>query len=215
MEYLPVVESDYNPKAVSKSGAKGMWQFMDNSISGLLKRNEYIDERFDPWKSTDAALKKLEENYRQFNDWPLAIAAYNCGAGAMKRILSGAPTKTFWYIAENGLLRDQSVQYIPKLLAICALTENENFYSVELPKIAEDFDFCEFDFVTTNGNFSLERLSSELKMNPEILERLNPALISGQTPPDSFYELRVPAGKKQTVLLALARITKEDFLSSR
>ena len=83
LEYLPVVESEYKPLAVSKSGARGLWQFMDNSIAGLLKKNEYIDERYDPWLSTDAALKKLEENYRQFKDWPLAIAAYNCGAGAM------------------------------------------------------------------------------------------------------------------------------------
>ena len=95
LEYLPVVESEYKPLAVSKSGARGLWQFMDNSIAGLLKKNEYIDERYDPWLSTDAALKKLEKNYRQFRDWPLAIAAYNCGAGAMKKILSKSEKKIF------------------------------------------------------------------------------------------------------------------------
>jgi membrane-bound lytic murein transglycosylase D len=124
LEYLPVVESEYKPLATSRSGARGLWQFMENSIKPFMEKNEWIDERLDPWKSTDAALSKLQDNYKMFGDWPIAIAAYNCGAGAMQRILKKAPEKTFWYIAEKGLLRDQSVQYVPKFLAISELSEN-------------------------------------------------------------------------------------------
>lgn len=209
LEYLPVVESEYKPMAVSRSGAKGLWQFMDNSIEGLLKKNDFIDERYDPWKSTDAALKKLQDNYRQFKDWPLAIAAYNCGAGAMKKILSKAKVKTFWFIAENGLLRDQSVQYVPKLLAIADLSDNAGTYKIELPKITASSRYADFDYITTNTQIPLDRLSSELKMEPSILKKLNSALLTASTPPDEKYELRLPSGMKKSAEIAIAEITKQ------
>ena len=209
LEYLPVVESEYKPMAVSRSGAKGLWQFMDNSIEGLLKKNDFIDERYDPWKSTDAALKKLQDNYRQFKDWPLAIAAYNCGAGAMKKILSKAKVKTFWFIAENGLLRDQSVQYVPKLLAIAELSDNAGTYKIELPKITASSRYADFDYITTNTQIPLDRLSSELKMEPSILKKLNSALLTASTPPDEKYELRLPSGMKKSAEIAIAEITKQ------
>ncbi len=208
LEYLPVVESEYKPMAVSKSGAKGLWQFMDNSIEGLLKKNDFIDERYDPWKSTDAALKKLQDNYRQFKDWPLAIAAYNCGAGAMKKILSGVKEKTFWFIAENGLLRDQSVQYVPKLLAIAELSDNSSTYKIELPKITSSNRNADFDYITTDTQIALNRLSSELKMEPSILKKLNSALLTFATPPKEKYELRLPSGMKKSAEIAIAEITK-------
>ena len=75
LEYLPVVESDYKPAAKSRSGATGLWQFMLNSTRPYLICNEYVDERLDPWKSTEAALLKLQENYNMFGDWLLAITA--------------------------------------------------------------------------------------------------------------------------------------------
>lgn len=208
LEYLPVVESEYKPMAVSRSGAKGLWQFMDNSIEGLLKKNAFIDERYDPWKSTDAALKKLQDNYRQFKDWPLAIAAYNCGAGAMKKILSKAKVKTFWFIAENGLLRDQSVQYVPKLLAIAELSDNGSAYEIELPKITPSVRYADFDYITTNTQINIDLLSSELKMEPSILKKLNSALLTSSTPPDEKYELRLPSGMKKSAEIAIAEITK-------
>lgn len=206
LEYLPVVESQYNPLAVSKSGARGLWQFMDNSIQGLLKKDEYIDERYDPWKSTDAALKKLEENYAQFGDWALAIAAYNCGAGTMKRILAGCEKKDFWYIAEKGLLRDQSVQYVPKLLAICLLATEGEKYGIFLPQTTSSTRFADFDFIETREKISLDVLSSELRMDFLILRKLNPALIQGCTPPAQTYSLRLPPGMEKSARIALKEI---------
>ena len=90
LEYLPVVESNYKTNAKSRSGAIGMWQFMANSVWPFLTLNDFVDERLDPWKSTDAALKKLTDNYNIFNDWLLAIAAYNCGVGAMNKAIKKA-----------------------------------------------------------------------------------------------------------------------------
>ncbi|WP_178842503.1 lytic transglycosylase domain-containing protein [uncultured Treponema sp.] len=206
LEYLPVVESEYNPLAVSRSGARGLWQFMDNSIQGLLNKNDYIDERYDPWKSTDAALKKLEENYAQFGDWALAIAAYNCGAGTMKRILEKSEKKDFWYIAEKGLLRDQSVQYVPKLLAVYILAAEGEKYGLSLPKTTSSTRFADFDFIETTGKISLDRLSSELKMDFSILRELNPALVQGCTPPNQKYRLRLPSGMEKSARIALTEI---------
>ena len=215
LEYLPVVESDYNPLAVSKSGARGMWQFMDNSIAPFLKKTQYVDERYDAWKSTDAALTKLMDNYRQFGDWPIAIAAYNCGAGAMKRILSQAKQKTFWYIAETGLLRDQSVQYVPKLLAICILSEHGQSYDFEIPQITTSTRYAEFDYITTKEQISLSRLASELKMDEEILKKLNASLLKNYTPPSSIYQLRLPSGMKESALIAIEEIKKSDRSSGK
>ena len=210
LEYLPVVESEYKPLATSKSGARGLWQFMENSIAPFMQKNEWIDERLDPWKSTDAALSKLQDNYKMFGDWSIAIAAYNCGAGAMKRILAKAPQKTFWYIAEKGLLRDQSVQYVPKFLAITELSENGAQYGVHLPEITKSTRFAEFDYVTVSQSITLERLASELRLDYATLRMLNCALVKERTPPKAAYAIRLPVGMEKAATIALATMLHPD-----
>ncbi len=210
LEYLPVVESEYKPLATSRSGARGLWQFMENSIKPFMKKNEWIDERLDPWKSTDAALSKLQDNYNMFGDWPIAIAAYNCGAGAMKRILKNAPQKTFWYIAEKGLLRDQSVQYVPKFLAISELSEKGAQYGIQLPEITKSTRFAEFDYVTVEQKITMERLASELRLDYTTLKMLNCALVHGCTPPDAPYNIRLPVGMGRGAAIALETMQKES-----
>jgi membrane-bound lytic murein transglycosylase D len=84
--FLPVIESEWSPHAVSRSGAAGLWQFMRNSIAGYdMRVDEWVDERRDFMKSTDAALRKLRDNYETLGSWEMAIAAYNCGLGAASR----------------------------------------------------------------------------------------------------------------------------------
>ncbi len=211
LEYLPVVESNYKPLATSKSGARGIWQFMLNSIGKNLRKTDWIDERLDPWLSTDAALTKLQDNYKTFKDWPLAIAAYNCGAGAMRRILEKSPVKTFWYISEKGLLRDESVQYIPRLIAIAELSERGEDYGITLPEISKSTRFAEFDFVETTGIVFLSRLESELRMEEGLLAKLNPALLYGCTPDKEMYRLRLPSGMKKAAEYALSEITQKPL----
>lgn len=201
LEYLPVVESEYKINAKSRSGALGMWQFMENSISPFLKKDKWVDERLDPWKSTDAALSKLQDNYRMFGDWAIAIAAYNCGAGAMQRILAEAEEKSFWYIAEKGLLRDESVNYIPKLLAITEISEHPeryNLYLPEIPKYAE-FYYNDFDYVEIIGQVDLKFISENLCLDFGTLKKLNNSLIQDKTPPYR-YKIRLPADLKETFL---------------
>ena len=197
LEYLPVVESEYKASAKSKSGAKGLWQFMENSMSPFLKKSNWFDERLDPWKSTDAALSKLQDNYRMFGDWCLAIGAYNCGAGAMSRALKKAPVKSFWYLAEHKLIPEETILYVPKLLAITEIAGNPEEYKISLPIPNEKIRYLDFDYLTTQSQFSLDWISSELRIHSDTLRKLNPALFQGMTPPDSKYQLRIPSGMKQ------------------
>ena len=100
LKYLPVIESALNPKAVSRAGAKGLWQFMfaTGKLYGL-KSNNYIDDRFDPLKATHAGLNYLRDLHNFFNRWDLAIAAYNCGPGNVKKAILRSGGKTnFWDI---------------------------------------------------------------------------------------------------------------------
>ena len=205
LEYLPVVESNYLPTARSKSGATGMWQFMLNSVKPFLICNEYIDERLDPFKSTQAALTKLQDNYNMFGDWLLAITAYNCGAGAMKRALKKAEKKDLWYLIEHNMLSKQASEYVPKLLAIADVATNHKYYKITLPTANDIYGNTlklpvdDFEFVTVKQEINLSWLAHELRIDYETLKNLNLALIKGSTPPNQKYSIRVPYGMKKTV----------------
>ena len=209
LEYLPVVESEYRTTATSKSGAKGLWQFMENSIKPYLKKNDWIDERLDPWKSTEAALKKLKENYDTFGDWALALAAYNCGAGAMRKVTREHPDMTFWQLAEQGYLKKQTVHYVPKLLGITELCENMEKHGIELPTIADDYDEVEYDYAVTKKPINLAKLAKELGMTTKEIKRMNPSLIRTVTPPSTGYEVRIPKGTAEKAQEAIEKIQKE------
>lgn len=210
LEFLPVVESDYKPNARSPNGASiGMWQFKENSIHPYMIKTEWIDERLDPWKNTDAALAKLMDNYKMFGDWTISIAAYNCGAGAMKNFLKQTSAKSYWEISEKGLLSTATKNYIPKLLALAAISENQDKFNIFLPEINEKARLDEFDYVQINSSINLYRLAAELRMDFAILKKLNNGLIKNCTPPDTVYNLRLPPGMKEAAERAI-----KDILSS-
>lgn len=209
LEYLPLVESNYNPYARSRSGATGLWQFMLNSISGLLEYNEYVDQRLDPWKSTEAALKKLNENYKTFGDWLLAITAYNCGQGALKKAIKKAGSKDFWYLKNNGFLSEQATGYVPKLLAIADVCENAEYYGVNLPtgrawnNTTLETRAGMFEYVTVYKSVYLNELAHELRIDEQDFYDLNSALTKHMTPPGKAYPIRVPEGMKDSCAYAL------------
>lgn len=118
--FLPVIESGFSPKAVSKSGAVGIWQFMRNSIGGYdIHIDEWIDERRDPWKTSTAAVKKLKWNYNYYNDWYLALAAYNCGVGALDKAIKKAGSRNYWYLAEKKILKDGNRPLCCQIFSYC------------------------------------------------------------------------------------------------
>lgn len=218
LEYLPVVESNYKTNAKSRSGAIGMWQFMANSVWPFLTLNDFVDERLDPWKSTDAALKKLTDNYNIFNDWLLAIAAYNCGVGAMnKAIKKAGGVKDFWYLAENGYLTKQTSDYVPKLIAIADLALNSEYYGIDIPNHNEEYELLEnerngnFDYITVKKAYSLNQLAQEMRMDSDTIKRLNPSYTMGMTHPSKTSEIRLPLGMKQSAEDALVHLTPVEF----
>lgn len=217
LEYLPVVESNYKTSAKSKSGAIGMWQFMANSVYPFLVLDDFVDERLDPWKSTEAALKKLTENYNYFNDWLIAIAAYNCGVGAMNKILRKAEKKDFWYLVDKKLLPQQTADYVPKLIAIADLAINSEYYQIDLPNHNEEYEMLinekngDFDYIIVEKAYSLKQLASEMRMDYETLKKLNPSFVRGITYPVKKSEIRLPLGMKKSAEDAIAKLIPIDF----
>ena len=218
LEYLPVVESNYKTNAKSRSGAIGMWQFMANSVWPFLTLNDYVDERLDPWKSTDAALRKLTDNYNIFKDWLLAIGAYNCGVGAMNRAIKKAGgVKDFWYLAEHGYLSKQTAEYVPKLIAIADLAINSEYYGIDIPDHKEEYELLEnekngnLDYLTVHKAYSLNQLAAEMRMDYSTLKRLNPSYTMGMTHPSKSSEIRLPLGMKESARDALANLKPVDF----
>ena len=217
LEYLPVVESNYKTSAKSKSGAIGMWQFMANSVYPFLVLDDFVDERLDPWKSTEAALKKLTENYNYFNDWLIAIAAYNCGVGAMNKILRKAEKKDFWYLVDKKLLPQQTADYVPKLIAIADLAINSEYYQIDLPNHNEEYEMLinekngNFDYIIVEKAYSLKQLASEMRMDYETLKKLNPSFVRGMTYPVKKSEIRLPLGMKKSAEDAIAKLIPIDF----
>ena len=217
IEYLPIVESNYKTTAKSKSGAIGMWQFMANSVSPFLTLNDFVDERLDPWKSTDAALKKLQDNYNYFGDWLIAIAAYNCGAGAMTAAIKKAGNKDFWYLADKGYLSPQTALYVPKLLAIADISINSEYYEIDLPDHAQEFKTLEneknghFDYITVQKAYSLAQLAQEMRIDSKTLKHFNPSYTLGMTHPVKQSRIRLPLGMQETAIQALDKLTPIKF----
>ncbi|MBO4403908.1 MAG: transglycosylase SLT domain-containing protein [Treponema sp.] len=209
LQYLPVIESNYKTRAVSKSGAKGLWQFMTNSMHPFLKMNTWYDERLDPWKETEAAIKKLKDNYMMFHSWPEALAAYNMGAGALKRVMKQHPGKNYWALSESNLIPAQTAYYVPKLLAVADLVENAEYYGlIEVSladKMIEDAEVPEYEYVQVAGMISLEQISSLSGIERQTMDFLNPALLRKCTPAGEKYMLRVPGGKTENVKEALEK----------
>ena len=192
IEFLPVIESEFTILAVSKSGATGIWQFMENSIASLLDKDEWIDERFDPWLSTHAAAYKLAYNYSVLKDWELALAAYNMGLNGLKSVMKKAGSDDFWYLAENGYLKEETKYYVPKFIAIADLITNADYYGIDIAPFDKNNDL-NFEEITIANQINVKILSDALEIPYQTMKQLNPALKTEYTPPYS-YTLRVPIG---------------------
>jgi len=201
LAYLPFIESGYLGTARSKSGAMGLWQFMMNSIAPFnIKVNDLIDERRDFRKSTAAALQKLAENYHALGDWPLALAAYNAGLGAVSRTAKGANTKDYWLLCDKKLLKQETIHYVPKFLAVSYILTRPRQFGVNYwPETTE------WTTIKPGKQVSLDIIARETGIDRGLLNRLNTELLHGITPPDANYELKIPPAHTDTVTALLAR----------
>ena len=195
--YLPFVESNFRPDAVSKSGATGLWQFMTNSIDGYnMKINEWVDERRDFWKATEAAMKKIKYNYSVLKDWDLAIAAYNCGLGKMRRAVKEGGTSDYWKLCQKGLLSKETTHYIPKLLAISDVLKNREKYGIN-DKQKKPFQWIR---ISLPQPVDIRLLAKETDIPRNILDMGNSELKFYITPPaKTGYLLKAPADKADKI----------------
>ena len=209
LEFLPVIESNYNSNAISKSGAVGLWQFMENSIAGFLTKNNWVDERKDPWLSTEAAIKKLKQNYDYFGDWALALAAYNMGLGGLSRTMKKTGCKTYWELVDGGHLKTETMHYVPKFLAIADLITNAKYYGLNLPDYNPEKGY-KTSTVNLSFQVSLEQLASISGVSANTLKMLNPGLKYSVTPYATNYNIRVFSEDIEKITNALSKLKPLD-----
>jgi membrane-bound lytic murein transglycosylase D len=200
--YLPLIESGFLPTATSRSGAAGLWQFMRNSLGGYgMGITEYVDERMDFWKSTQGALRKLEDNYQHLGDWPLALAAYNAGLGAVSRVTRETGIRDYWTLAEKRLLKTETIHYLPKLLAVSHILSNPRRYGL-VPFWPEDPRWTRIE---VGRSVDLNLLAEHAGVDPDLLRRGNSELRQGVTPPSGNYRLKAPRAAVPALLASLER----------
>ncbi|UWZ85350.1 lytic transglycosylase domain-containing protein [Occallatibacter riparius] len=189
--YLAVAESGFQPRAINpKSRAGGMWQFMPYGDYGL-KRNAYVDERFDPEKSTRAYARYMKFLYSQLGDWYLSMGAYDWGAGNIQRAVQKTGYADFWELYKRHNLPGETQNYVPEILAAIIIANNPHQYGFDEitldPPVLTD---------TVSINYSVDlRLVSDLVGAPiDEIMALNPSLLRMVTPPDGPFDLHLPAG---------------------
>jgi membrane-bound lytic murein transglycosylase D len=212
LKYLALIESALNPRARSSAGAIGMWQFMSATGRAYgLKVNHWVDERQDPEKATRAAARHLRDLHNQFDDWHLALAAYNSGSGrvtqALRRV-GGRPKdgKTFWEIYEY--LPRETRNYVPMYIAAVMVVSNPEAFGVAPVRPGPRYAY---DMVAVEGVLSLETVAGLAGTDVEMIRALNPELKQWATPPsEASYQLRVPLGSHQRFTEAYAALPEDQ-----
>ena len=201
LSWLPLIESGFKVRALSRARALGMWQFIASTGSRFgLKRDTWIDERMDPEKSTQAAIAYLTELHQIFGDWTTVLASYNCGE---RRVLKSIRNQkinyldNFWDLYEK--LPRETAFYVPKFLAVLHILNDPEAHGFTLPPLEKEI---EHESVTINKQVLLKTISQRLSIEDEMLKDLNPELRQNLTP-KSPYALKVPRGKGETLLAEL------------
>ena len=208
--YLAVAESGFQPQAMNrKSRAGGMWQFMPRGNYGLA-RNSYVDERFDPEKSTRAYARYMKFLYDQLGDWYLAMAAYDWGAGNVQRAVQKTGYADFWELYRRNELPGETRNYVPEILAAIIIANNPKQYGFD--DVTLDPPVLT-DTVTVNYSVDLRLVSDVVGAPVDELMALNPSLLRMETPPDTSFDLHLPAGTA-TLLTERIALVPEDKRNS-
>ena len=209
--HLAQAESGFLPRAVSRAAAKGMWQFVQfrGNQYGLMQTPN-SDDRYDPEKATRAAAHHLHDLYNEFHDWYLAIAAYNCGPGAIERAVERTGYADYWELRARRAIPLETSNYVPIILAMTIMAKNAPEYGLD--HISPD-QALEYDTVQLSSATNLA-LVSDLTDTPFTeLQQLNPALLRGTAP--AGYELRLPRGTSSQLSAALEKVPADVRISSR
>lgn len=185
LKYLAVVESALNPRAGSWAGAKGLWQFMPLTGNEMgIKQNEYINIFYDPVANTDAAARYLKSLYKQFGDWNLAISAYNCGAGNVRKAINRAGTKNYWKV--RPYLPKETQAYVPSFIAVNYLF---NFYKEHnIRPMYFKYSFFDLTMIKVKETTTFKELGKQFDYS--LLKFANPQFITEIIPAGSIVYVK-------------------------
>ena len=210
LAYLPMIESGYNPRARSRAGAVGIWQFMRGTARKYgLRVDWWMDERRDPLRSTRAAMHYLRDLYEEFGSWDLALAAYNVGEGRIRRLRRDS-TESFWEVRRR--LPRETRLYVPSFFAVVLILKDPEAFGVSLDTTG--VEPWVFDSVYVPAPVELTLVARWAGTTVEVLEDLNPAFRRWATPPDlkGFY-LRIPPGTRERVLAGMEQTPRRRWVS--
>ncbi len=193
--YLSMIESGFNTRAMSWAAAGGLWQFIRSTgaIYGL-SADYYVDERADVEKATDAAARHLKDLYDEFGHWYLAFAAYNAGAGKVRNAIN-RDGYDFWDMARGSYLRQETKDYVPKILAASIIAKNPGKYGFRGINYQAPIDF---ERVKMRSATDLEVAGECAGVDPDLIRLLNPELLRDMTPPHvPTYSLKIPRGTRE------------------
>jgi membrane-bound lytic murein transglycosylase D len=201
LAYTAMIESGFNPRAVSRVGAKGLWQFMAPTARLYgLRVDRWVDERLDPEKSTVAAASYLRDLHTRYGSWELAQAAYNAGAVKVDRAIRQTGSTDFWTLAKTKLLKRETKDFVPAIHATVVIGRDPSQYGFESRGATA---WPEFDLVTVPPGTDLKKVAAASGISLQELRGLNPTLIRGITPPGKPWEVRVPSGTRESIVAAL------------
>jgi membrane-bound lytic murein transglycosylase D len=204
LAWLPLVESGFNVRALSPARALGLWQFIPSTGYKFgLKREDWIDERLDPEKSTKAAIAYFQELHRMFGDWTTILAAYNSGEGNVLRVIREQKINyldNFWDLYER--LPRETARYVPRFLATLHILKEPKQYGFDLGETEEPLSFEE---VTIKKQVRLGAIAKELGISEALLSDFNPELRLNVTPPTP-YSLKIPPAMSEVLLASLDSI---------
>ena len=206
--YVAMIESGFNPYAISWARAVGPWQFMPETgkLYGL-KIDWWVDERKDPIKSTQAAAEHLKDLHNLFGSWPLAMASYNAGAGKVQRAVLRTRSEDFWDLKASRYIRRETKNYVPKYMAATIIAKNPESYGFAI----QPYDLFVFDDVIISESIDLRLAARCAGTTYDVIKELNPELKRWVTPPDATnYVLRVPKGTGAQFSASFASIPSDQ-----
>ncbi len=212
--YLSMIESGFSPNAYSSAAAVGLWQFIASTGTAYgLRVDWWVDERRDPERATDAALTFLTDLHAMFGDWYLAAAAYNAGAGRVRKAVARTGSSDFWVLAQPGLLAAETRNYVPKLIAAAIIGHHPERYGfgdvVYAPPLA-------YDTAEVPDSLSIESLAKCASLTEEAFQELNPALRRWAVPPGpETWPVRIQTGTSEAFLGCVQTIPPSERVAFR
>ena len=205
--FLAQAESGFHPQALSRVGARGMWQFMSSRARAYgLEKSWWVDERQDPEKSTRAAARHLKDLYNQFGDWYLAMAAYNSGPGTVQHAVKRTGYADFWQLYQRNVLPRETRNYVPIIVAVTIMAKNPSQYGLDGLAVDKPLPY---DTVKIEYPVDLRLVAECVDASAADLQDLNPSLLRLTTPKDKPFELHLPFGTKEKYATAIAAIPQD------